>query len=44
MEDRMEQKMAQHKERNIMEVHQLLDAFELCVLTRPDPLVDVSTL
>ena len=36
--------MVQHKERNIAEVHQRLDAFELRVLARPAPQVDVSTL
>ena len=32
------------RERKIAEVHQRLDAFELRVLTRPAPRVDVSTL
>ena len=36
--------MVQYKERKIAEVHQRLDAFELRVLSRPAPLVDVSTL
>ena len=36
--------MAQHTERKIMEVHQRLDAFELRVLARIAPLMDVSTL
>ena len=36
--------MVQHTERKIAEVHQRLDAFELCVLDRPVPPVDVSTL
>ena len=40
----MERKMAQHTERKIMEVHQRLDAFELRVLARPAPPVDVLTL
>ena len=40
----MERKMAQHTERKIMEVHQCLDAFELRVLARPAPPVDVLTL
>ena len=39
-EARMERKM----QRKITEVHQRLDAFELRVLARPAPLVDVSTL
>ena len=36
--------MAQHTERKIMEFHQRLNAFELRVLDRPAPPVDVSTL
>ena len=36
--------MVQHTERKITEVHQSLDAFELQVLARPAPQVDVSTL
>ena len=36
--------MAQHTERKIAEVHKLLDVFELRVLARPAPQVDVSTL
>ena len=44
IEERLEQKMVQHTERKIAEVHQRLDAFELRVLARPAPLVDVSTL
>ena len=43
-EERLEQKMVQHTERKIAEVHQRLDAFEFWVLARPAPLVDVSTL
>ena len=43
-EERLEQKMVQFTERKIAEVHQRLDAFELRVLSRPAPLVDVSTL
>ena len=39
-EARMERKM----QRKIAEVHQRLDAFELRVLARPAPPVDVSTL
>ena len=39
-EARMERKM----QRKIAEVHQCLDAFELRVLARPAPPVDVSTL
>ena len=31
-------------QRKIAEVHQRLDAFELRLLARPSPLVDVSTL
>ena len=43
-EERLERKMVQYAERKIAEVHQRLDAFELRVLSRPAPLVDVSTL
>ena len=39
-EARMERKI----QRKIAEVHQRLDAFELRVLARPAPSVDVSTL
>ena len=44
VEERLEQKMVQHTERKIVEVHQRWDAFELQVLARPAPLVDFSTL
>ena len=37
-------KMVHHTEREIAEVHQLLDAFELRLLAQPTPQVDVSTL
>ena len=43
-EERLERKIVQYTERKIAEVHQRLDAFELRVLTRPAPPVDVSTL
>ena len=43
-EKRLERKMVQYTERKIVEAHQRLDAFELRVLARPDPPVDVSTL
>ena len=43
-EERVERRMVQHTERKIAEVHQYLDSFELRVLARPAPLVDVSTL
>ena len=36
--------MVQHTERNIAQVHQHLDVFELRVLARKAPQVDVSTL
>ena len=36
--------MAQHIDRNIVEVHQRLDAFEFRVLARPSGQVDMSTL
>ena len=44
VEERLEWRMVQHTERKIAEVHQHLDAFELPVLARPAPSVDVSTL
>ena len=43
-EERLERKMVQFIERKIDEVNQRLDAFELRVLARPSPSVDVSTL
>ena len=43
-ETRLERMMQQFTERNIAEVNQRLDAFELRVLARPAPPVDVSTL
>ena len=43
-EARLERKMQQFTERKIAEVNQRLDTFELRVLARPAPLVDVSTL
>ena len=43
-EERLERKMVEYTERKISEVHQRLDAFELRVLARPAPQVDVSTL
>ncbi|XP_069150291.1 uncharacterized protein [Solanum lycopersicum] len=43
-EARLERKMQQFTERKIAEVNQRLDAFELRVLARPAPPVDVSTL
>ena len=43
-EERLERKMVQHTERKIAKVHQRLDAFELRVLARPAPQVDVSIL
>ena len=44
LEERLERKMVQYTERKITEIHQRLDAFELRVLARTDPPVDVSTL
>ena len=44
VEERLEKKMVQYKERMIVEVHQRLDAFELRVLARTAPPVDVSNL
>ena len=43
-EERLERKMVQFTERKIAKVNQHLDAFELRVLARPAPPVDVSTL
>ena len=43
-EQRLERKIAQHIERKVMEVHQRLDSFELRVLARPAPTVDVMFL
>ena len=43
-EERLERRMVQHTERKIAEVHQRLYAFELWVLARPAPQVDVSIL
>ena len=43
-EERLKRRMVQHTERKIAEVHQYLDSFELRVLARPAPPVDVSTL
>ena len=43
-EERLERKMEQFIEWKIAEVNQPLDAFELRVLARPAPSVDVSTL
>ena len=43
-EEHLERKMVQFTERKIVEVNQRLDVFELRVLARPAPLVDVSTL
>ena len=43
-EVRLYRKMQQFTERKIAEVNQRLDAFELRVLARPAPPVDVSTL
>ena len=43
-EECLERKMVQYTERKIAEVHLSLDAFELRVLARPAPPVDVLTL
>ena len=43
-EERLERRMVQHIEWKIAEVHQRLDTFELRVLARLSPQVDVSTL
>ena len=43
-EARLERKMQQFTERKIAEVNQCLDAFELRVLARPAPPVEVSDL
>ena len=44
VEERLEWRIVQHTERKIVEVHQRLEAFELRVIDRPSPQVDVSTL
>ena len=43
-EEHLERRIVKHTGRKIVEVHQHLDAFELWVLARPAPPVDVSTL
>ena len=43
-EERLERKMQQFTKQKIDKVNQRLDAFELRVLARPAPPVDVSTL
>ena len=43
-EERLEQKMVQYTEWKIAEVNQRLEAFELRMLARPAPQVDMSTL
>ena len=43
-EERFKRKMVQHTERKIAEVHQRLDSFELRVLARSSPQVDVLTV
>ena len=43
-EERLERKMQQFTERKIADFKQHLDAFELTLLARPAPPVDVSTL
>ena len=43
-EERLERKMQQFTERKIAEVNKRLDAFELTVLARPAPPVNVSNL
>ena len=44
LEERLERKMVQFTERKIADANQRLDAFELRVLARLSPLVDVSNL
>ena len=43
-EDRIDKRVAQQMERKIQAVNQRLDAFELRVLTRPAPTIDLTTL
>ena len=43
-EERLERRMVQHTERKIAEFHHRLDAFELWLLARPAPPINVSTL
>lgn len=42
--DLIEKRRDHVRERNIQEVHQLLDAFEQRVLTSPAPSIDLTTL
>lgn len=42
--DCIEKNMAQHTKRQIMVVHQCLDVFDLRVLARPAPSLDLTTL
>ena len=44
VEERLERNIAQHINRKIAEVHQLVEAFELRVLARQVPPMDVSTV
>ena len=44
VEEWLERKMAQHTEQQIMKVHQRLNAFDLRVLARQSPRVDLTTL
>ena len=44
VEDQIEKRIVWQTERQILAVHQLLDAFELRVLARPAPTIDLMTL
>ena len=43
-EEHLERKMDHHTAKKVMEVHQHLEAFELRVLARPSPGVDLTAL
>lgn len=43
VEDRIKKRVNQQTEQNLQEVNNLLDAFELQVLARPSPTIDLNT-
>ena len=44
VDERIDRMMSHYTERNIIEVNKCLNAFELRVLARPTPIVDLTTL
>ena len=42
--EQIEKNISQQTERHILAVHQHLDAFELRVIARPSPTIDLTTL